>query len=418
MLTDVFYRRYTNFHLKDTFDPSDAAFFVQAHRLLVDQVFPYWSAEGKKNEHSVHALTNIHDRLSIEIGVHELSPKYYSYQNASGVTISGTWEYDHIIRQYLCAQFQETYDVTSFIMRRISLVELGFQLKESQVAYENAELPRKLAEAKRVLQNRGRGTITVPGDPTEWLRVQNRTVNETFLSNAAELNARFQQAGYPFHYHNGFVQISRDALILTQVEKPFWDLIADGMWMNVDTDMKEAIDRRDNNGRDPAFYAAKALESAIKIISDQKGASTGHEKGAHNYIDNLISARAGRFIDQWEADALKSLFKDNRNPFGHGPGSAPMPQLNAQQTEWVIETCMSWTKSLVRRFSSSHWECGCEIRIGPRWDLARPVMYRIPLTAPRRIPRDFPRREKFCYLAETNRASALLRPLNLLWPPD
>jgi hypothetical protein len=146
----------------------------------------------------------------------------------------------------------------------------------------------------------------------------------------------------------------RDALILTQVEKPFWDLIADGMWMNVDTDMKEAIDRRDNNGRDPAFYAAKALESAIKIISDQKGASTGHEKGAHNYIDNLISARAGRFIDQWEADALKSLFKDNRNPFGHGPGSAPMPQLNAQQTEWVIETCMSWTKSLVRRFSSSH----------------------------------------------------------------
>jgi hypothetical protein len=55
----------------------------------------------------------------------------------------------------------------------------------------------------------------------------------------------------------------------------------------VDHDIKEAIDLRDTHGRDPAFYAARALESTIKIISDEKGLSTAKERGAHNYIDNL-----------------------------------------------------------------------------------------------------------------------------------
>lgn len=55
----------------------------------------------------------------------------------------------------------------------------------------------------------------------------------------------------------------------------------------MDHDIKEAIDLRDTHGRDPAFYAARALESTIKIISDEKGLSTAKERGAHNYIDNL-----------------------------------------------------------------------------------------------------------------------------------
>jgi hypothetical protein len=72
--------------------------------------------------------------------------------------------------------------------------------------------------------------------------------------------------------------------------------VSDSPWENVDVDMKEAIDRRDNGDRDPAFYAARALESTIKIISDTKGWIHGGEKGAHNYIDNLASKRAGRLL--------------------------------------------------------------------------------------------------------------------------
>ena len=74
---------------------------------------------------------------------------------------------------------------------------------------------------------------------------------------------------------------------------------------NVNLDMKEALDRRDSSHKDPALFAAKALESAIKIISDQRNLTSGNEKGASHYIDNLVSKHNGRYIDTWEADILK-----------------------------------------------------------------------------------------------------------------
>ena len=106
--------------------------------------------------------------------------------------------------------------------------------------------------------------------------------------------------------------------------------------------------RRDSGGRDPAFYAAKALESAIKIISNDRGWTHGGEKGAHNFIDNLASSKNG-FIEPWEGETLKAFFTKVRNPLGHGPGGEPMPALTPQQTDWAIETCMSWVKSLIKR---------------------------------------------------------------------
>jgi hypothetical protein len=50
---------------------------------------------------------------------------------------------------------------------------------------------------------------------------------------------------------------------------------------------------------DAVTYATKALESTLKIISDESGWSTGNERGAVNYIENLQSS--GRFIAAWEA---------------------------------------------------------------------------------------------------------------------
>ena len=97
-------------------------------------------------------------------------------------------------------------------------------------------------------------------------------------------------------------------------------LVGDPKWKNVDTDMKEALDQRDAGVRNPAFHAARALESTIKIISDEKGWTYGGEKGAHNYIDNL-GAKKNAFIDPWEADTLKSFSTKVRNPLGHGPGN-------------------------------------------------------------------------------------------------
>ena len=159
----------------------------------------------------------------------------------------------------------------------------------------------------------------------------------------------FRLAGTRLNYHNGFIQVATDQLVEEQIERAFWAVVADPLWKNVDIDMKEALDRRDANDRDPAFYAARALESAIKIISDQKGWTHGGEKSAHSYIDNLGSKKNGAFIKDWEREALKSFFTAVRNPFGHGPGSAEMPELMVEQTSWAIETCMSWIKGLVQR---------------------------------------------------------------------
>ena len=112
--------------------------------------------------------------------------------------------------------------------------------------------------------------------------------------------------------------------------------------------MKEALDRRDTDARDPAFYAARALESALKIVSDEKEWTHGKEKGAHSYIDNLAAKRSA-FIADWEADALKHFFSKVRNPLGHGPGTGKMPELSRQQTDWAIEMSMVWIKNLIRR---------------------------------------------------------------------
>jgi hypothetical protein len=194
-----------------------------------------------------------------------------------------------------------------------------------------------------------RPEITVPGARVTTLKVTNERVNRGFRESVEELNARFRRTATKLNYHNGFIQVATDTLTQDQIEKPFWEIVADPIWKNVDTDMKDALDRRDGNDKDPEFCATRALESTIKIICAKKGWSTGNEKGAHNYIDNLVSAKNGWFIEVWESESLKHIFTHVRNPASHGPGSDAMRTLTPQQIDWVIENCMSWIKSLIQR---------------------------------------------------------------------
>jgi hypothetical protein len=50
-----------------------------------------------------------------------------------------------------------------------------------------------------------------------------------------------------------------------------------------------------------------------------------------------------------EQESLVKFFSKVRNPFGHGAGSQPIPELSAFQTDWAIEFCMIWAKNLIRR---------------------------------------------------------------------
>ena len=350
MLTDIFADRYAERTLWERFTESEAKLLNQCYRIVAEQLFPYW-VDGKESAWAKSKWTAIYDRLTMELGRLELAPKTYSYEttwNGSKQTVTGTYTLDLVCKQFMCEAFTGQVSPDRFIKERLSFVELAFRERGQDVQNANGEFPAQLQAAQ--LQDRR----VVPGRPqtdyfAEALRRRNQILNEAFQDSLREFNERLRRAGANLNYHNGFIQIANDRLTEVQIEQPFWTIVGAPIWKNVDLDMKEAFDRRDAGDRDPAFYAARALESAIKIISDQKGWTHGGERGAHSYIDNLAAAKNGRFIAPWESDALKAFFTEIRNPFGHGPGSGDMPQLSAQQTMWAIEICMSWTKSLVCR---------------------------------------------------------------------
>lgn len=336
MLIDIFARRYEGVRLRDNISDrdgeSDRRLLVQAFRILSEDLYPYYVG-GKESSTAVAFWTDIEARLSRELGLKELSRKWFTYgtstQRFALVTVCENW---------MTALEPATGD--EFVKERLSLIELGFRQRESEIAAMNAE---------PLLQPLKPRVVRLPmEDLADIVRHQRSKTTAAFRASVDELNARFRQAGYALHYHNGFIQSSTDELVQLNVETPFWDLVADLRWVNVDQDMKEALDLRDSDGRDPAFYAARALESAIKIICDLKGWTTGKERGASSYIDHL-GAKANAFIDPWEAQSLRDFFSKVRNSLGHGPGSAQMPSLTRPQTEWAIEFGMSWIKSLIRR---------------------------------------------------------------------
>jgi hypothetical protein len=346
MLTDIFARRYENVPMWKAFTEPSRRLLVQGFQLL-EQICPYY-VNGKESEYGKQTWTNLHALLARELGLKELSPTVWGFWTPQNYWSSGTFAIVKVCETWMFQVFDGTVPAERFIKERLSLVELGFRMRDQFIAEANTKLPETIAETQRFYMGRAarKGGIVLPGDPADGVKAMNANINAAFQSAIEELNVRFRQAGCNLHYHNGFIQIESDQLVAQEVESPFWKLVTEPIWKNVDHDMKEAIDLRDTDGRDPAFYAARALESTIKIISDEKQLSTGKERGASNYVDNL---KRGNLIEDWEADNLKAFFSKIRNPLGHGPGSGEMVSLNKQQTDWAIENCMTWTKSLIRR---------------------------------------------------------------------
>lgn len=354
MLTDIFAARYATVPLWNEFRERERRLLVQAFHIVKDHLFPFYTQDGKERDGAKARWTSIHDRLKVELGLRELSSQgYWGKRPAYGGGEQSVWQpipMPFVCEAYVCAPYNAQIAADTFIKERLSFIEIAFRDMETELATLNAELPAKIAQAELDARRPPpRGHIRLPGNPGEGVKAWNRTQNEAFRNHVDELNQRFKQASARINYHNGFIQVSDDAQIEGEIETPFWALLKDPKWANVDTDMKEALDLRDTHGRDPAFYAARALESTIKIISSERGWTRGDEKGAAGFINNLVSQTNGRFISPWEGDALKVFFLSVRNALGHGPGGDPMPTLSPQQTDWAIEFCMSWVKSLIRR---------------------------------------------------------------------
>ena len=355
MLTDIFSNRYLDVPLWGTFEERDRKFLVQAFRIVEERVYPYF-VNKQGSQSAKEKWETIHARLSTELGLKELTQRYYSFQstwNGQPLTRSGVWEWNTVCERFVCAEYDGSVPADRFMKERVSFFEIALREFYEDVQHANEELPKHALDWARRLADRTGFVINpenVLSDPsTSGPRDANRRLNDRYGSAVEEFNTRLRQAGYPLNYHNGFVQIANDELVELEIERPFWNLVSDPTWKNVDIDMKEALDRRDGGQRDPAFYAARALEGSIKIISDKKGWTHGGEKGVHGYLDNLGSAKNGGFIESWEKQALKEFFSSVRNPLAHAPGSAEMPELTPAQTNWAIETCMTWTKSLIRR---------------------------------------------------------------------
>lgn len=355
MLTDIFAARYGQVQIFERFEEPERRLLVQCFRIVAEQIHPYWAADGKERDGALEIWKSMHDKLSMELGMQELSARGFWRQVTWAGSTNQQWQslgWLHVCQNFVTQAYDPRISADRFIKERLSFIEIAFRERELFISELNKSLEQRIAEAReKATRPTSPGTIRVSTgiDIGELMRTASDNVNRTFRDHIHELNERFRQAGIKLNYHNGFIQIAEDPLVERQIETPFWSMVSAPMWTNVDTDLKEAIDRRDGNQRDPAFYAARSLESAIKIISAHYGWTRGNERGASAYIDNLQAAANGRFITSWEADLLKRFFADVRNELGHGPGDSPMPELSLQQTSWAIEFCMSWIKSLISR---------------------------------------------------------------------
>ncbi|RDB44733.1 hypothetical protein DU490_00095 [Halomonas sp. DQ26W] len=352
MLTDIFAYRYLGNPIWDSFNENARRLLAQGFRIVAEQLFPYYDADGKEKPEAKAIWDGLNKKLAMELGLKDLSSPtygYYTQWNGNKHWTSGSWSKIKVCETFVLAEYDGSVPADQFIKERLSFIELAFRHREEQLLELNASLDRRVQEAKLEAKLKPQRGIRLPGNRGDGLRAWNKTQNEMFRASCNELNERFRRSRVKLHYHNGFIQISEDEAVMRQIEQPFWMLVGDPMWQSVDHDMKEAIDLRDSGGRDPVLFAAKALESTIKIISDTKGWTRGTEKGAANYIDNLRAKANGELINDWERESLVGFFSKVRNPFGHGAGSQPVPELSAPQTDWAIEFCMIWAKNLIRR---------------------------------------------------------------------
>lgn len=320
MITDVLFKRYPERWLMGSGLPAELVTLVRQAALVVHQdIAPSFPDRDA-------LFLGAHNRLARELGAMELYPGNTAEERCMRFLgeVHDLWNNAH-------------GDADRFFKRQLSLIELLFREAEERLRSEapNGNIKGWFSLLQKRTSPKGRSA--------------QEGALEALIKGIDELNHRFKEVTLPFEYHNGIIQRIDDNLTSTEIETPFWALVAAPKWKNVDSDMKEAIDRRDGDKGDAAFFALKALESSIKIVSDDLNRTRGTEKGAADYIDNLVAANPQRFIEVWESNSLKSLFRDLRNPQGHGAGSAAPLVLTPHQSTFVIEAAMAWVKSLVRR---------------------------------------------------------------------
>lgn len=186
---------------------------------IVKEILPYWDAAGKEDEVAKKKWKRLHDQLAHELGMNELSTRYYSYTSKNGygteIPVSGWFSFDHVCGSFITAACPPNHsDPDRFIKERLSFIELVFRLRGTEILAANVNLPAVIVEAsKRDAEFVRRAGPLVPGWSVDGARAFNATLNATFEAQVAELNERFRRARAPLNYHNGFIQVATDNLI-------------------------------------------------------------------------------------------------------------------------------------------------------------------------------------------------------------
>ncbi|CAN5595052.1 hypothetical protein BH11PSE7_BH11PSE7_37130 [soil metagenome] len=150
MLTDVFFRRYEKRPMFNAGGQKESALFVQAYRIVNEDIWKYYSWEKKVDERVKAIWTSLHDRLAREIGITELSARYYSYQTewmGKPFTNAGSYDINLVVQAWMNAKCTDTMDPDAFVKRRLSFIELAFRERESQIDELNEKLPTELKQA-------------------------------------------------------------------------------------------------------------------------------------------------------------------------------------------------------------------------------------------------------------------------------
>ena len=245
MLTDIFAYRYADRIIWDEYTVKEKRLLVQSFRILQEQLAPYYDYNGNERPEGKVFWTDIHRRLSTELGMKSLSQTWYSYPyvySGKETTVTKPFPSNTVCENWVFAEPTIEEDVDRFIKERLSLVEIAFRKRHEAIDELNAKSPKNILEEK--LRPKPRSGQRLPGNYVDGLKAQNKQTNDHFANAVNELNTRFRQAGCRLQYHNGFIQISEDERLAEQLERPFWALVAAPEWKNVDIDMKEALNEK------------------------------------------------------------------------------------------------------------------------------------------------------------------------------
>lgn len=346
MITDTFMHRY------DEFDSIKIPnkFFVQIFNLLSDYNVGIRKAFERIEDYKYSEWVNEYIRL--------ISVSIDKFCNELGYADLNKPEYPSLEREFSTQEALENYiyDTTVPAIEKISLIEILLRDIEkhlgNEVKFLEEHIPKYQISADEIERKSQEEQVNYYNKGAESLRKALPLLNEKKTAlNLLQITVdkRLKNSKVPLVYHNGYFQKSTDDLIEKKISEPFWNLISDPIYKNVEEDMLEALHRYDTSGVDPAFYAAKSLESMIKIVCANKGLCSGREKGAADYINHLNSKKNGSILNNHEKEELLSMFRIRNSHGGHGAGAEDKMVLTSQQARRFIDSCMVWIFSLSRR---------------------------------------------------------------------